>query len=168
VRLPEYLQVTNAWFIDRPRADYDAALKKLDEAAKSGAIWQLLERGLILARLNLPDRALADFTEVLNRVKPRRDWFAYADFYPHWLALLLGRGEAYLLKGDLDRALADSDEAVRFAPQSAEARLLRARVHDKRGKPDLAEADRRAAARLEPDPMLTLPEPRTSDKPKRT
>ncbi len=71
-----------------------------------------------------------------------------------------GRGEAYLLKGDLDRALADSAEAVRFAPQSAEARLLRARVHDKRGKPDLAEADRRAAARLEPDPMLTLPNAR--------
>ena len=167
-RLPHHRQVTHAWLIDRPRADYDAALKKLDEAANSVSIWQLLERGLILARLNSPDRALADFTEVLERVKPRPDWFATPDYYPRWLALMLGRGEAHLLKGDFDRALADADEAVRFAPQSAEARLLRARVHDKRGKPDLAEADRRAAARLEPDPMLTLPEPRTSDKPKRT
>jgi serine/threonine protein kinase len=94
-------------------------------------------------------------------VDHRTDLFSLAEYYPRWLALMLGRGEAYLLKGDLDRALADSDEAVRFAPRSAEARLLRARVHGKRGKPDLAAADRRAAAQLKPDPILTLPELRS-------
>ncbi len=160
-RLPHSL-VVRAWFIDRLRGDYDAALQKLDEAAKSGMIWQFLDRGLILVHLGMPDRALADFSEVLERVKPRPDWLALANYYPRWLALVLGRAEAYLLKGDLDRALVDADEAVRFAPRTAEARLLRARVHDKRGNPDIAAADQNAAAGLAPDPMLALPEPRSA------
>jgi tetratricopeptide (TPR) repeat protein len=148
--------VSQAWFVDRPRGDYDSALQKLDEAAKSEMIRQFLDRGRILVRLGQPDRALADFREVLERVKSRRNWFAIPDYLPRWLALMLGRGEAYLLKGDLDRALADSDEAVRFAPHSAEARLLRARVHDRRGKPDLADADRRQPrARLDARPART-------------
>ena len=117
---------TRAWFIDRPGGDYDSALKKLDETAKGGMIIQFLYRGLIYDRLEMPDRALADFQEVIDRVKTRREWFATADYFPRWLALLIGRGEAYLLKGDLNRALADSDEAVKFAPRSHEARLLRA------------------------------------------
>jgi tetratricopeptide (TPR) repeat protein len=154
--------VSRAWSIDRPRGDYDAALEKLDlVAAHSGMIFQFLERGLIHMRLGKPDSALADFNEVLNRVKARPDWFTAPDYHPRWLALMLGRGEAYLLKGDLDRAMADGNEAVRFAPRSAEARLLRARVYEKRGKADLAEDDRREAARLEPDPMLAMPEPRS-------
>jgi tetratricopeptide (TPR) repeat protein len=152
--------VDRAWVIDRPAGAYDAALAKLDETAKSGMIIPFLYRGLIAARLGKPDRALPDFAEVLNRVKRRRDWFAEADYLPRWLALHLGRGEAYLVKGDLDRALTDADEAVRFAPASAEARLLRARIRDKLGEHAPAEADRREAARLAPDPLLALPEPR--------
>jgi tetratricopeptide (TPR) repeat protein len=156
---------TSAWFIDRPRGDYEAALHKLDETAKGGMIIQFLKRGLIYVRLGQPDRALADFDEVMTRVKPRPDWFATPDYLVRWLALSLGRGEAYLLKGDLDRALAEADEAVRFAPMSAEARLLRAEVHARRGKADLAAADRREAAKLVPDPMLARPHPesRTSN-----
>ena len=80
--------------------------------------------------------------------------------FPCWLALLIGRGEAYLMKGELDLALADSDEAVKFAPRSHDARLLRARAREKRGEKDLAARDRREAARLEPDFMLTLPKAR--------
>jgi Tfp pilus assembly protein PilF len=99
---------------------------------------------------------------VIDRVKRQPDWFANPDFLPHRLALLLGRAEAYLLKGDLDRAGTEAGQAVHLAPKSAEARLLRARVHEKCGKPELAEADRRAAARLDPDPVLALPEPRSS------
>jgi tetratricopeptide (TPR) repeat protein len=79
-----------------------------------------------------------------------------------WLALRIGRGEAYLLKGDLDRALAECDEAVRFAPWSAEARLLRAQVHARRGEDDRAATDRREAQRLTPDPLLARPEPRVA------
>jgi serine/threonine protein kinase/lipoprotein NlpI len=151
---------THAWFIDRPNGNYDAALKKLDEAAKGGMIIQFLDRGLIYVRLEKPDAAIADFNEVIKRVKTRRDWFAIADYLPRWPALLIGRGEAFLLKGELDLALADSNEAVQFAPKSHEARLLRARIREKRGEKELANADRREAARLEPDFMLTLPKPR--------
>jgi len=57
----------------------------------------------------------------------------------------------------LDRALAESDEAVRFAPWSAEARSLRAQVQARRGKTDLAEADNREANRLRPDPLFARP-----------
>jgi tetratricopeptide (TPR) repeat protein len=154
--------MSRAWYIDRPRGDYDGAVKDLEEPSKTGMIIPFLYRGLIYARIGKADLALADFAEVINRVKARPDWFAIPDFFPRRLAFLLGRGEAYVLKGDLDRAQADGDEAVRCAPASAEARLLRARVYDKRGKPDLAEADRREAARLEHDPILASPEPRTS------
>jgi tetratricopeptide (TPR) repeat protein len=152
--------MSRAWFINRPRADYEAALKNLDEPAKTGMIIPFLYRGLIYGRMGKPDLALADFTEVINRVKSRPDWFATADYAPRRLMLLLGRGEACLQKGDLDRALAESDEAVRFAPWSAEARQLRGLVHAKRGDQALAELDRKTATGLVPDPILARPKTR--------
>ena len=152
---------SRAWFIDRPDGDYDAALKKLDETATGGMIIQFLYRGLIYARLEMPDRALADFDELIKRVKTRRDWFAIADFVPRRLAFLIGRGEAHLAKGELDLALADGNAAVQFAPRSHEGRLLRARIHEKRGEKDQAEADRQEAAKLEPDFLLTFPKSAT-------
>jgi len=155
-----HVLTARAWFIDRLRGDYDAALEKLEEPAKTGMILAFLYRGLIYARTGMPEKALADLAAVIKRVEPRPDWFALSDYVPHWLALLLGRGEAYLQKGDLDRALADSEDAVKFAPNSAEARLLRARVHAQRGEDELAAADRRQAQRLAPDQMLVLPEPK--------
>jgi tetratricopeptide (TPR) repeat protein len=154
------VMMSRAWFIDRPRGDYDMALKKLAEPAKTGMIIPFLYRGLIYVWMDKPDLALADLAEVVNRVKPRPDWFANVDFAPRRLVHLLGRGEAYLQKGDLDRALADCDAAVRFAAWSAEARQLRARVHAKRGNEDLAELDRKAAARLAPDPIIPRPKSR--------
>ncbi len=154
--------VSRAWFIDRPRGDYDAALSRLDEVAKNGTIYQFLYSGLIYTRIGQAEKALADFSETLDRARVRGDWFAVPDYLCRWLALLIGRGEAYLLKGDLDRALAECDEAVRFAPWSAEAHRLRAEVHARRGKGDLAAVDRRAAERLTPDPMLARPTPRSS------
>ena len=146
-----------AWFIDRPRADYAAALKKLDQTASGGMIIQYLHRGLIYARLGKADRVLADFDEVINRMKNRHGWFAVADYLVRRLAVLIGRAEAYLLKGDLDRALAEVDEAVKFVPSSREARLLRAEIHSRRGKTDLATADRLEASRLAPDPIIARP-----------
>ena len=87
----------------------------------------------------------------------RADFFGLEDFVVRRLVFLLGRGEAYLVKGDLEHALTDADQAVSFAPSSLEARLLRARVHDKRGSTDLAAADRGAAAKLVPDPIVAAP-----------
>jgi tetratricopeptide (TPR) repeat protein len=153
-----------AWFIDRPRGNHDQALRMLDQAVNP--VWPIspyLYRGLIYVRTGEPDRALADFIQLREIVETRRrDFFGLEDLVPRWLAFLIGRGEAFLLKGDLARALADGDEAVRFAPQSAEARLLRAEVFARQGKRDLAAADRREAEHLAPDPILAPPQPRRS------
>ena len=80
-----------------------------------------------------------------------------ADYIVRRLAISIGRAEAYLQKGDLDHAFAEIDQAVQFVPSSREARLLRALIHSRRGKNDLAEVDRLAAKRLAPDPMIARP-----------
>jgi serine/threonine protein kinase/tetratricopeptide (TPR) repeat protein len=148
---------SRAWLIDRRRGDYDAALKKLDVTTKGEMVTPFLHRGLIYARLGMADRALEDFAEVMKRVEKRREWFGVADHFSRRLGLLIGRGEAYLKKEELDRALDDSNEAVRFAPNSAEARLLRSHVHARRGETKLAEADEREAKGLAVDPFLARP-----------
>jgi serine/threonine protein kinase/tetratricopeptide (TPR) repeat protein len=147
------------FYFDRQRGDIEEAIKNLNLAEHQ--FWPpnvFLYRGIIYARLGQPERALGDFKKLMEIVEDsRRDFFGMDDFVSRPLVFRLGRGEAYLVKGDLEHALTDADEAVRFAPSSAEARLLRARVHDKRGKPDLADADRRAAAQLIPDPIVAPP-----------
>jgi tetratricopeptide (TPR) repeat protein len=147
------------WYLDRLRGNFDDALENLKLA--ENRVWPantFLYRGMLYARLGDPERALADFKTLAEIIDDRRaDFFAIADFFPRRLGFLLGRGEAYLQKGDLEHAWADADEAVRFAPGSAEARLLRAEVSAKRGQNDLAEADRRAAAGLAPDPIIYSP-----------
>jgi tetratricopeptide (TPR) repeat protein len=150
--------MSRAWYVDRRRGDYDAAFQKLDEACKTGMILPYLYRGLMRARIGMADAALADFAEVTRRVKARPDWFGVADFFSRRLAILLGRGEAYLTSGDLEQALRESDEAVRFDPRSADARRLRAKVYSKLAKPDLAAADAREAGKLVADPVLAFPE----------
>jgi tetratricopeptide (TPR) repeat protein len=156
---------SRAWLIDRPRGDYDAALKKLEVTTKGEMVSPFLHRGLIYARLGMADRALADFAEVIRRIERRREWFGVADHFSRRLGLLIGRGEAYLKKGELDRAWNESNEAVQFAPKSAEARLLRSQVHARRGETKLAEADTREATQLQPDPLLARPEPARPNRP---
>jgi tetratricopeptide (TPR) repeat protein len=149
------------FYLDRPRGNYEEALKNLTLAEH--AVWPpnaFLYRGFLRARLGRSDAALADFKKLMAIVEDSRpDFFGLEDFVPRRLLFLLGRGEARLLEGDLAGALADADEAVRFTPSSAEALRLRARVHDKQGKPDLAAADRRAASESKPDPIIARPEP---------
>jgi tetratricopeptide (TPR) repeat protein len=148
-----------AYYLDRSRGHYEDAIRTLNLA--ENPVWPpnvFLYRGIIHARMGDPDRALDDFKKLMAIVADSRgDFFAMHDFVPRWLVFWLGRGEAYMHKGDLDHALADADEAVRFLPTSAEARLLRASIHDKRGNSDLAAADRRAALQLLPDPIVAGP-----------
>ena len=147
------------FYLDRSRGDYGQAIKNLNLAEHPA--WPpnvFLYRGIIYAKLGQADRALADFKKLMDIVEDTRgDFFAIDDFVSRHLVFLLGRGEAYLAKGDLGSALTDTDEAVRFAPASAEARLLRARIHEKRGLSAVADADRRAAAQLVPDPIVAAP-----------
>jgi Tfp pilus assembly protein PilF len=67
------------------------------------------------------------------------------------------RTSTTLKKGDLEHAEADCDDAARFAPKSAEARIFRAQVHARRAMKDAAEADLREAGKLAPDPFLDFP-----------
>jgi serine/threonine-protein kinase len=150
---------SRAYYFDRPQGHYVEAIKNLNAAADP--VWPpvaYLYRGFLLARLGQPDQALADFKKLMEIVESHRgDLFMVRDFMTRRLVFLLGRGEAYLQKGDLEHALADADGAVRFLPTSAEAHALRARIHEKRAKADVAAADRAAAARLVSDPILATP-----------
>ena len=60
------------------------------------------------------------------------------------------RGNAYARKGDLDRALADYDEAIRLDPKLALAYYNRGNAYAKMGDPDRALADYNEAIRLDP------------------
>jgi tetratricopeptide (TPR) repeat protein len=143
-------------FLDRAQGNDDEAIKNLNRA--EDPIWPVntfLYRGIVYVRMSQPDRALAEFKRLTDVIETRRpDCFGVEDFFPRKLVFLLFRGDAYLQKGDFERALADADEAVRFVPGSVEARLLRAQVHTKRGNNDLADADRRDAAKLVRDPVI--------------
>jgi tetratricopeptide (TPR) repeat protein len=65
------------------------------------------------------DKAIAAYTEAIGR-EPK---YAYA---------YIGRGDAYLLKGDLDRALLDYDHAVRLDPNNEEAKARAKAIRDER------------------------------------
>ena len=60
------------------------------------------------------------------------------------------RGNTYRLSGDLQRALADLNEALRLDPKSATALLQRSRTHQALQNAAQAQADFQAATRLDP------------------
>jgi tetratricopeptide (TPR) repeat protein len=65
------------------------------------------------------DKAIAIYTDAIRR-DPK---YAYA---------YIGRGDAYLLKGDLDRALCDFDQAARLDPGNEEAKARAEIVREER------------------------------------
>jgi tetratricopeptide (TPR) repeat protein len=65
------------------------------------------------------DKAIAAYTEAIKR-DPK---------YPY---AYIGRGDAYLLKGDLDRAQLDYDQALRLDPQNEEAKARGDLVREER------------------------------------
>jgi len=67
------------------------------------------------------------------------------------LAATLGaRGAAYLRKGDLDRAIADDDAALRLSPDDADALLNRAMAHGEKGDYPAAITDFKAVIERDP------------------
>src|SRR5262249_47748859 len=134
------VQTCRARFIDRRRGDLDRALEALGKALRTLEGWKpsdwllgaYLYRGLTYLRRQRPDQALADLarlTDLAETWDVLEGFFVNADLSDRRLDLLLGRAGACLIKGGLDRALDDCDEAVPQAPRSAEARSLRAEVH---------------------------------------
>ena len=70
---------------------------------------------------------------------------------PHDRAVALkNRGDAYADKGDLDRAIADYNEAIRLDPKYAVALKNRGNMYDDKGDLDRAIADYNEAIRLDP------------------
>jgi tetratricopeptide (TPR) repeat protein len=62
----------------------------------------------------------------------------------------LNRGAAHTQRGELDRALADYNEAIALDPDYAVAFYNRSLVHAAKGETDLAAADRARAIRIDP------------------
>lgn len=65
--------------------------------------------------------------------------------------LHIARGLTYYRKkGDLDNAISDFGQAIELAPDIREAYQHRASVYDEKGEAELADADRKQAAKLKP------------------
>ena len=67
----------------------------------------------------------------------------------------MGRGLAYQNKGDNDKAVVEFTEAIRLAPDSAEAFQKRGLAYEKKGEKAKAEADFAEAKRLEAAKAVT-------------
>lgn len=112
-------------------ADYNQALAIDPQLAraysKRAAIWVAYEEY---------DKAIEDCTTA-EGMAPHHDAFSI-------------RGDAYLKKGDFDRAISDYVTAKRFDANVAQAYLLRAKAHEAEGNDEQAAADRKRAIALDP------------------
>jgi tetratricopeptide (TPR) repeat protein len=96
----------------------------------------LHSRGVAYYHTGDPDRAIADYNEVIRLNKDA--------------AAFINRGHAYTKKGDYDRALADLSEAIRLNPSSARPFNSRGHAYYRKGDYDRAIADYSEAIRLSP------------------
>lgn len=88
------------------------------------------------------DGAIRDFNEAILNANPLPDNVKSG--------LHLSRGRAYEGKGDLDKALADLNKAIKLQSNNVFAYQNRAHLHEKRKEPDEAVADYSKAIKLNP------------------
>jgi len=100
-----------------------------DEATKQGNL--LRDKGDF-------DGAIAAYTPWAIRLNPQN-----AQSYS-------SRGQAFLRKGELDKTIADCNQAIQLDPMMAEAYCCRCDSHGMNGDFDKAIADCREAIRLDP------------------
>lgn len=92
-------------------------------------------RGQLYDRLKQYDKSVSDYSRSLK--------IAANDELPLTL-----RSEAFMNLGKLDKALADCEKAISLDPKnSGPLYKLKARIHEKMGKPDLAKKDLELAAK---------------------
>lgn len=141
---------------DKAIAEYDQAIKFKPSMAAAHSY-----RGLAYSRKGDEKRALADLDHALSLEPNNADFYDNrASFYnkvedyeralaDHDKAIalspisthFLGRSKTWRAKGDLGRALADADEAVRIEIGTRWSRLHRGIIHRYRGEYDRAIAD---------------------------
>jgi tetratricopeptide (TPR) repeat protein len=109
-------------------------------ASMTPAVQSLFDKGQPALRARLYDQAIADFSAALNTNPPA----AAAVF------ILRFRTDAYIAKGELDRALADADKMVQLAPADFRAYQVRGRVYRRKDQPDKAITELTIALRLNP------------------
>ena len=128
-------------------------------------------RGIAYVIRGEPDKAIADFTEVI-RFSPQdaatygnrgtayarkgeldkaiADFTEAARLNPNDSTAYANRGGAYAAIGEFDNAIADDGEVIRLDPKFARAYYNRGEAYAKKGEPDNAAADFAEAARLDP------------------
>ncbi len=95
-----------------------------------------------------PDRSIAGCTRVLERGASETSKYRAVAFY--------NRGYAYDEKGDLDRAIADYDQAIQLNPKDALAFNNRGWAYERKGDHDRAIADFDHAIRLNPKDAIAF------------
>jgi tetratricopeptide (TPR) repeat protein len=116
--------------LDRALADCDSALR----LAPTADLY--VERGLLHARLNDPEKAAADYTEAL-------------ELEPDNLRARLLRGNVRAEVGQTQEAIADLDEVIRRQAEWAPGYFHRGNVHARVGNHDAALADYTRAIELD-------------------
>ena len=94
-----------------------------------------------VCRDGAPEARIAACTEILARGSKQTK--------RNQLAAYINRSSAYQAAGDLDRAIADLDKALRLNPKSPLALTKRAAIHQEKGDLDRAIADYSSALRLD-------------------
>jgi TonB family protein len=111
------------------KRDYDAALNDLNESLRLDQknFQAFRYRSRIFEEKNMPDQAIEDLSKVINLNASHFDYAA--------------RGNLYLKKGDLEKALQDFTEAIRIKPDYQYHYSKRAEIYRRLGKNAQAEAD---------------------------
>ncbi len=128
-----WIRARRALYLHAARGDHKRAIADCDEALKlsPGHAEASLNRGLSLLALGDFQSAIADFDRALDPGQKQSMTFLgrISSRYPE---LYRARSEARRRSGDLDGALRDLDEALGLAPDDAQARIHRGRLHASR------------------------------------
>jgi tetratricopeptide (TPR) repeat protein len=121
------------------RADALALMRRWDHALKDYGVaiareptsgYYHIARGRVFLAMSDIDRAISDFTHASKASDKTWSWSG-----------LLERAEAYRLKGDWAKALADAGEAIRVNPEATGTFYSRAEIYKAKGDWEMALAD---------------------------
>ncbi len=140
--------------------DFKEALKAFNKSLSMlpNDPYVLNYRGATYAQIGETDRAIADYTRVIEIRKKvtSKQWDAIVSRYAgRFLAPSVGelyalRGELYLKQGDRDKAVSDCSEAIKLNPGDDNARFVRASVYKQFKQSDKALLDLEELIKVNP------------------